>query len=133
MAARSISRFIVRYVFIGREITDFSCICGIKIWKLLNLQHILKNMTDIDKIKALIDANDTSEAIVLLDGLIDACPNCDELYFLRGNAYRKHNDWKHAMSDYCKAAELNPDSPAVAAYRAASRILDFYNKDLYNP
>ena len=47
--------------------------------------------------------------------------------------YFQHNDWKHAMSDYCKAAELNPDSPAVAAYRAASRILDFYNKDLYNP
>lgn len=102
--------------------------------KLLILRQIfLKDMTDIDKVKSLIDSNDTSGAIALLNGMIAANPACDELYYLRGNAYRKHNDWKHAMSDYCKAAEINPDSPAVAAYNAASRILDFYNKDLYNP
>ena len=90
-------------------------------------------MDDIDKIKELIDTNATAEAIARLDEMISADVENDFLYFLRGNAYRKHNDWKHAISDYCKAAELNPDSPAVAARNVANRILDYYNKDLYNP
>ena len=87
-------------------------------------------MADIDRIKELIDSNATLEAISLIDEMIGSEPDNDMLYFLRGNAYRKHNDWKHAMSDYCKAAEINPDSPATRAYDAAKRILDFYNKDL---
>lgn len=90
-------------------------------------------MADITHIKSLIDNNRTEEAIRLLDRLIADDAGNDQLYFLRGNAYRKHNNWKNALTDYCKAAELNPNSPAVAAYNAAIEILNFRNTDLLNP
>lgn len=90
-------------------------------------------MATIEKIKELIDGNRTEEAIRTLDKLIEENPADDSLLFLRGNAYRKHNDWKNAVSDYCKAADINPESPAAAAYKAAMEILNFYNKDLLNP
>ena len=85
------------------------------------------------EIRQLIEDNRTAEAIEALAALIEEHAEDDELYFLRGNAYRKHNDWRNAMSDYCRAAEINPQSPAAEAYRAAVEILNFYNTDLYNP
>ena len=90
-------------------------------------------MTQIESIRQMIDCNRTEEAIALLDSLIADNGDDDSLYYLRGNAHRKHNNWKNAMSDYCKAMEINPESPATAAYKAAVEILDFYNKDLLNP
>ena len=61
-----------------------------------------------EEIKALLEANRTQEAIEILDRLIAGEPDNDTYYYLRGNAYRKHNNWKNAMSDYCKAKEINP-------------------------
>ena len=49
-----------------------------------------------------------------------------------GNAYRKKGDWQGAINNYLMAMELNPESPAVNAYKMANEILDFYNKDMYN-
>ncbi len=89
-------------------------------------------MWTIDEIKHLIAENEVDEALRRLDLMLEE-QESDELYFLRGNAHSKHSDWKHAMGDYCKALELNPDSPAADAYNAVVRILDFYNKDMYNP
>ena len=37
-----------------------------------------------------------------------------------------------ALNNYLMAIELNPDSPAQTAYNAQIKILDFYNKDMYN-
>ena len=85
------------------------------------------------EIRQLIEDNRTAEAIEALATMIEENANDDELYFLRGNAYRKHNNWRNAMSDYCRATEINPESPAAEAYRAAEEILNFYNTDLYNP
>lgn len=90
-------------------------------------------MTTKDEIKRLIDNNEAEKAIAILDEMIATDNTDDDLYFLRGNAYRKFNNWKYAVSDYCKAMDLNPDSPAANAYRAALEILGYYNKDLLNP
>lgn len=90
-------------------------------------------MAEVEEIRALIDANRTEEAIRLLDGMIGSEPQDDRLLFLRGNAYRKRDNWKMAISDYCKAADINPDGPAAAAYRAAIEILEYRNTDLLNP
>ena len=86
-----------------------------------------------DIIKEMIEANALDKAIDLLNEEIAACPTDDELFFLRGNVFRKMNDWKHAISDYCSEKELNPNSPAAMAYESACQILEFYNKDMYNP
>lgn len=92
----------------------------------------LKNMATIDDVKKF-ERNEVKNAIAQLDVMIELCPELDELYYLRGNAYRKFNSWKNALNDYCKAISLNPDSPAVEAYRASLEILEFFNKDMLNP
>ena len=56
----------------------------------------------------------------------------DELYE-RGNAFRKQGNWQEAINCYMEAIELNPDSPAVEAKAVLDDILNFYNKDAYNP
>lgn len=56
----------------------------------------------------------------------------DELYE-RGNAFRKQGNWQEAINCYIEAIELNPDSPAVEAKAMLDDILNFYNKDAYNP
>ena len=90
-------------------------------------------MATIEDVKNMIERNEVKNAIAQRDVMIELCPELDELYYLRGNAYRKFNSWKNALNDYCKAISLNPDSPAVEAYRASLEILEFFNKDMLNP
>lgn len=56
-----------------------------------------------------------------------------EEWYRKGNEYRRHSDWKHAIDCYMEAIELDPGSPAVEAKRMLDDILNFYNKDAYNP
>ena len=63
----------------------------------------------------------------------DANPDSDEAYFVRGTAYHRQGQVRLAISDYCQAKLINPDSPASQAYDAAVEVLNFFNTDLYNP
>lgn len=56
-----------------------------------------------------------------------------EEYYKLGNDYRRHGDWQHALDNYMEAIALDPDSPAVEAKKMLEDILNFYNKDAYNP
>lgn len=56
-----------------------------------------------------------------------------EEYFQRGNEYRQKGDWQNALANYMEAIELDPDSPAVIAKEMVENILNYYNKDTYNP
>ena len=90
-------------------------------------------MDQLLQIKELLWKNQVDQAIRQLDLMLDSdCPQKDQIYYLRGNAYRKHSDWQRALNDYQRAADLNPQSPAVEARRALIEILEFYNKDMYN-
>lgn len=90
-------------------------------------------MTDAkEQIKELIGEGEIREAINLLDGLMGEECKDDELYYLRGNAYRKLCDWQQALNNYLEAINLNPESPAKEAHRMLMEILEFYNKDMYN-
>ncbi|RHU24174.1 tetratricopeptide repeat protein [Parabacteroides sp. TM07-1AC] len=86
----------------------------------------------METIRQLINDNKTDEALRLLDEYIKKNEADDEAYYLRGNAYRKIGDIRQALNNYLTAMELNPDSPAQTAYNAQIKILDFYNKDMYN-
>lgn len=85
-----------------------------------------------ENIKNLISDGDLQEAISQLDTLIGESCEDDELYYLRGNAYRKLCDWQQALNNYLEAISLNPQSPATEAHRMLMEILEFYNKDMYN-
>lgn len=60
-------------------------------------------------------------------------PDLSELYYLRGRLNWKAGHRGEAMSDYRRAISLNPQSPAVEALRLSGDIMNFYNKDFYNP
>lgn len=87
----------------------------------------------MDRIKELLNNNDIDKAIELLELSIADNKNCDEAYFMLGNAYCKKNNWQQAMNAYCQAIELNPESPAQMAYNHLQDIMKFFNHDLYNP
>ena len=87
---------------------------------------------ELEKIKQLLVAGETGEAISLLTGFIDKNPSSDEAFFLLGNAWRKEENWESALNNYRQAIDLNPDSPAKHAYKMAIDILNFYNKDMFN-
>lgn len=87
----------------------------------------------VNIIRQHIEAGNTDEAIRRLDALLTLPPtNADELYYLRGNAYRKQGNWQMALNNYLEAIALNPNSPAVHAREMLMNILEFYNKDMYN-
>lgn len=54
-------------------------------------------------------------------------------WYKRGNDYRRKSDWQHAIDCYMEAIEIDPESPAVEAKQMLEDILNFYNKDAYNP
>lgn len=87
----------------------------------------------MEAIKKLIYEGNTQEAIRLLDEYIEIHPTADEAWYLRGNAYRKEENNRQALNNYLKAMELNPESPAVGAHAMLMKILNYNNKEIYNP
>ena len=76
------------------------------------IKKLFKNM---EEIKRLISEN-----------------KLDEAWFLLGKAHYKLGNVRLALNSYLQAIEINPESPAQAAYDMAIKVLDFYNKDMYN-
>ena len=54
-------------------------------------------------------------------------------YYERGLLHWRLGKRGDAMSDYNRAVDLDPTSPAVQALSMAQDIMDYYNTDLYNP
>ena len=54
-------------------------------------------------------------------------------YYKLGNEYRRHGNWQEALNNYLEAIDLDPESPAVEAKKMLDDILNYYNKDMYNP
>ena len=52
---------------------------------------------------------------------------------MKGRIAWKRGQKSRAMSFYAEAAGLEPESEAATALEQARRVMDFYNKDLYNP
>lgn len=73
------------------------------------------------------------EAISLLSQHLEEYPADDTALMLRGLKYWSSGKRSQAIGDYLAAIRINPDSPARQALQAANDILDYYNKDLYNP
>jgi tetratricopeptide (TPR) repeat protein len=92
-------------------------------------------MSKLDVVKKMISDGKVKEAISELDLLISAHQDLplDQLYYIRGNAYRKLSDWQQALNNYLEAIAINPDSEAQGARQMVMDILNFYHKDYYNP
>ncbi len=51
----------------------------------------------------------------------------------RGRLYWTLGKRSEAINDYLAAQKINPDGDAKQLLKATYEILDFYNKDLFNP
>ena len=72
------------------------------------------------------------QAFEQLQQMIAANPKDDEAHYLMGNYYRKIGETRLSMNSYLAAIDINPESPAQFAYDHMIKVLDFYNKDMYN-
>lgn len=87
----------------------------------------------IQELKQSLTDKSYEEAIKLLSSFIDAHPESDEAYTLRGMRHWGAGRRALAINDYLAAIKINPDSRAAQALKATNSILDYRNKDLYNP
>ena len=90
----------------------------------------------IEQLKETVRGLSGEEAVKVLTDFIDNNPDSadlDEAYTMRGLKYWGQQKRSAAINDYLAAIRINPESRAVQALKAANDILDYYNKDLYNP
>ena len=90
----------------------------------------------LEQLKDSVRGLPASEAVKALSDFIEANPESpilDEAYTLRGMKNWGMQNRSAAINDYLAAIRINPDSRAKMALKAANDILDYYNKDLYNP
>ena len=95
-------------------------------------------MSYVDDIRNLLSLGKSDEAISLADRLmIGGCggdaAGLANLYYLRGNAHGQKGELGAALNSYLEAISLEPDGPAREAYRALQQVMEFYDKDRYNP
>ena len=94
-------------------------------------------MKTIQEIKDMLSRSEGEEALNATNEIIEGTTTTTETmamaYYLRGNAYRQNGNVRMALNSYLESMNLDPDGPAAEAYRHIQELLDFYNKDYYNP
>lgn len=78
-------------------------------------------------------SKETLSRLSLLDARIDADANDEEALIERGRILWGLDRRADAIRDYLAARRINPGGKADQLLQASYSILDFYNKDLYNP
>ena len=86
-----------------------------------------------EEIKEHVAGLTPDEAITKLNDYIENNPADDNALTIRGMKHWSRGNRALAINDYLAAIKLNPESKAVQALKATNEILDYYNKDLYNP
>lgn len=84
-------------------------------------------------IDLLIEEGRIDEAVGELNRAIAEHPLDDDLHFRLGKLLWRLGRRGEATSEYLRAIDLNPDSPAAVALESARDVADFFNPDLYNP
>ncbi len=94
-------------------------------------------MKTIQEIKDMLSRSEGEQALNAANEIVESKGVSRETlanaYYLRGNAYRQNGNIRMALNSYLEAMEIDPDGPAAEAYRHLQELLDFYNKDYYNP
>lgn len=88
----------------------------------------------LDLVEKMLQEHRPDEAIRIIESYSSSGGKMDDtMYYMLGNAWRKKGNWQKAINNYLEATALNPLSPAAGALEIARNILDFHDKDLYNP
>ncbi len=73
------------------------------------------------------------EAVATITDYLNENPKSTDALTLRGMKHFGAGQRAKAINDYLAALEIDPDCNARLALQSANEILDFYNKDLFNP
>ena len=73
------------------------------------------------------------DAIDYLTEIINRTPKATDALTLRRMKYFGAGRRSAAINDYLAALRIDPECKAKLALQSANSILDYYNKDLYNP
>ena len=57
----------------------------------------------------------------------------EQEWIARGKEAYARMDWKVCLDSYGEAIKLNPNSDAVELRKITMKIVEFFNKDQYNP
>ena len=57
----------------------------------------------------------------------------EQEWIAKGKEAYARMDWKVCLDSYTEAIKLNPNSEAVELHKMTMNIVEFYNKDQYNP
>ncbi len=94
-------------------------------------------MKTIQEIKDMLSRSEGEQALSAATEIVeDKAASRETLamaYYLRGNAYRQQGNVRLALNNYLESMDIDPNGPAAEAYRHLQELLDFYNKDYYNP
>jgi tetratricopeptide (TPR) repeat protein len=94
-------------------------------------------MKTIQEIKDMLSRSEGEQALQAANEIVEnktvSRETLANAYYLRGNAYRQQGNVRMALNSYLESMDLDPDGPAAEAYRHLQELLDFYNKDYYNP
>ncbi|MDE5773799.1 MAG: hypothetical protein K2H86_05020 [Muribaculaceae bacterium] len=80
-----------------------------------------------------IKALSPEEALSRLNDYIESNPTDTDALTLRGMRHWSMGHRSLAINDYLAAIKIDPECKAKQALQATNDILDYYNKDFYNP
>lgn len=83
-------------------------------------------------LRNLTEQENYAEALKHADDFLKEDAKDDMLWYLRGNIFKKQEQWKQAIDSYTEAISINPKNPATTMRRICIDILNFYDKTLYN-
>ena len=78
-------------------------------------------------------SEETLARLETLGARIAADASDEEALIERGRLYWALGRRSDAIGDYLAAQRINPSGKATQLLKATYEILDYYNKDLYNP
>jgi len=94
----------------------------------------MERRIDIDEIKQLVEQNELSKSLEILNERIRFDPNDVMAFQLRGRIYYKMQKWGDAMNDFSWILELEPDNAeAKSGFQMAKNILGYFTPDMFNP
>jgi nicotinate-nucleotide adenylyltransferase len=89
---------------------------------------------DITDLKQLVEQNELSKPLEILNEQIQINSSDVELLLLRGRIHYKMQNWGDAMNDYSSVLELDPDhQEAKSGLEMARNILGYFTPDMFNP
>jgi tetratricopeptide (TPR) repeat protein len=89
---------------------------------------------DIKELKQLVEQNELSRSLEILNEWIQSDSNDAQALLLRGRIHYKMQKWGEAMNDFSSVVELDPNnSEAKSGLEMAQNILGYFTPDMFNP